>query len=534
MSVELDTSFDSLVGDYPGPSCKPAYRVKWLKTKGAILILIWNYLVFSVYHLFQVGYKESWFYHPFQVSATGIIMWSMAILFPIGGWLADSRIGRYKVIHYSTLIMWIGMLLATFGELLLTNISATNTNNIKTPVYLCLCIVTGIGFCGFLSNIVNLGIDQLTDASATEITSFITWYTVTMFISGITVHFTTDCLIREDTFYCKTLVVSICLTLAVCIDFIFQQVLVKEHVDRKSLRVILQVIQFVIKHRHLKQGPSRFDIAKHMYGGPFTSQQVDNVRKFLWILVILTICATVFGTIQLLHYAQEKGEHQIGLLHETNSIRGCYTNLTLRYSSYFIIVVLVGLYEFVIHPLLYRCLPKVRITSKFLSAIAIFFLWILSLVAIEIVLYQKQTMINQTLIHCTFWEKSTMSLSSEWFLVPSFFQGLSIFLLVSSALEFLWSQAPSSMKGLILGLGFMFIGISTILQTALTAPFVIKDVASHIPWEHAPLTCAIWYYLMEAFIILSVLVTAAVVINKYNSSVQKETTEYFDPYESSE
>ena len=531
MSVELDTSFDSHMGDYLGLSCKPAYRVKWLKTKGAILILIWNYLVFSVFHLFQAGYNERQLCHPFKVSLSSIIVWCMAILFPVGGCLADTRIGRYKVIHYSTLIMWIGMLLATFGELLLTNISAANTQHIKTPVYLCLCVFTSIGLCGFLSNIVNLGIDQLTDASATEITSFITWYTLTMFISGITVHFTTDCLITEDTYYAKTLVVAICLTLALCLNFLFQHVLVKEHTDRKSLRVILQVIRFVIKHRHLKQGSSRFDIAKHMYGGPFTSQQVGDVRKFLWILVLLSTCTIVFGTLQLLHYAQEKGEHRIGLLHNAGSIGGCYKNLTLRYSSYFFVVVLVGLYEFIIHPLMYRCLPMIRITSKFLSAIGIFFLWIVSLLAIEAVLYQKQRVVNHTLVHCTFLEKSNTSISSEWFLVPSFFQGLSIFLLVSSALEFMWAQAPSSMKGLILGLGFMFIGISTILQTALTAPFAIKEVASHIPWDHAPLTCEIWYYLMELFIILIVLITAAVVVKMYNSSMQKE---YFDLYESRE
>ena len=268
-----------------------------------------------------------------------------------------------------------------------------------------------------------------------------------------------------------------------------------------------------------------------MYGGPFTSQQVDSVRKFLWILLLLSTCTIVFGTLQLLHYAQEKGERHIGLLHKADSIRGCYKNLTLRYSSSFVVVMLVGLYEFIIHPLLYRCLPMIRITSKFLFVIAIFFLWIVSLLAIEAMLYHKQRMENYTLVHCTFWEKSSVSLSSEWFLVPSFFQGLSIFLLVSSALEFMWAQAPSSMKGLILGLGFMFIGISTILQTALTVPFVIKDVASHIPWDHAPLTCAIWYYLMEAFIILIILIIAAVVVKMYNISMQKK---YCDPYESRE
>ena len=541
MSVELDASFEPLTEDYLRAYCKPAYRVKWLKNKGAILILIWNYLVFSVYYLLQEGYKVSQLDHPFHVTDTGVIMWCMTILFPIGGWLADTRIGRYRMIHYSMLIMWIGVVLATFAEVLLTNISATDNSHIKTPVYVCLCILISVGFCGFVSNVVHLGIDQLADASAAEITSFITWYTVTVFVSGITIHYTTDCLgcmhdVQLHAFYIRTLVVAICLTVALCLDFLFQNVLVKEHVGGNPLRMIIQVIRFVVKHRHLNPGPSRFDVAKHMYGGPFTSQQVDNVRKFLWMLIVFSICSLVIGSIQLLHYVRDKAERHLGEYRMSDGIKGCYKNLTIRYSSCFFLVVIVVLYEFILHPLFYRCLPNVRITSKFLSAIAILLLWILSLLSIETVLYQRQNPIalsNHT-IRCAFMEKSNIAISFEWYLIPSFFEGLSFFLLLSSALEFVWAQTPSTMKGLILGLGFMFIGLSTILHTILTAPFVFKDVARHVPWERAPLTCEIWYYLMEGFITLVVLVTATVVIKKYNCSRRKERNEYFDPVVSGE
>ena len=129
MSVELDATVEPLNGhwDYLKAYCRPdcRYRVKWLKNKGAILIVFWNYLVMSVYHLLSGGYTTKQLDHPFHVSNTGIILWCMALLFPIGGWLADTRIGRYKMIHYSLWVMWISIMLATFGELLLNNVSTT-------------------------------------------------------------------------------------------------------------------------------------------------------------------------------------------------------------------------------------------------------------------------------------------------------------------------------------------------------------------------------------------------------------------------
>ena len=537
MSVELETSFEPLSGTYLKTCCRPAYRVKWLKNKGAILIVFWNYLVMSIYHLLSEGYKEKHLDNPFHVSTTSIILWCMVLLFPIGGWLADTRVGRYKMIHYSLWIMWIGIMLATFGELLLTSVSITHGTQIKTGVYLCLCIIMLIGLGGFLSNIIQFGIDQLIDASATEITSFITWYTMTVYASGITVHYIADCI---DTFYIKQLVVAFCLTLALCLDFLFQHKLVKEQVAGKSLRVILMVIKYTIGYRKLGNNysiatesatSSRFNVAKHMYGGPFTSQQVDNVRKFLWMLMVIATCTIVFGAMAPMDYAKAKLEHHLQVWQESYSygIKGCYKSMTIRYNSSFFVMALVFLYEFVIHPLLYRCLPKMRITSKFLFSTSCFFLWIKSLLAIEIVAYHQQTMTSNytSFSRCVFTKKPDINISYKWLFISHFTSGLSQFLLTSSAFEFIWAQAPSSMKGLILGFGYSFVGLCTLLHTALASPFIFKKIAQHVSWEHAPLTCEIWYFLMEGVIVLVVLIVLSVLVKRYNK--QKQRDAYFDP-----
>ena len=133
----------------------------------------------SVFHLLRVGNDDN----PDNVTSNGMILAAATLLFPIGGWLADTRFGRYNVVRYSMWIMWTGIILATINELSGSR-STLYENQIKLPVTYFLTLIVAIGFGGFQSNIVQLGIDQLADASTTEIRSFITWYTLTPFISG--------------------------------------------------------------------------------------------------------------------------------------------------------------------------------------------------------------------------------------------------------------------------------------------------------------------------------------------------------------
>ena len=401
-----------------------------------------------------------------------------------------------------------------------------------------------IGLGGFLSNIIHLGVDQLIDASATEITSFIIWYTMTVYASGITFHYITDCVVTATTFYIKTLFVAICLSLALCLDFLFQHALVEEQVTGKSLHVIVRVVTYTIRNRHLGRNltavatdntvPSRFNVAKRMYGGPFTAQQVDNVRKFLSMLMIVAVCAIVFGAMEPINYAKEKVERHLKVWQDTHKkpdVGMCYKNLAIRYSDFFFVTVTVLLYEFIIHPLFYRCLPKLRIASTFLLGMVIFLLWILSLLAIEIAVYHQQLQsvtVNDnhtvtSVIRCAFIHTARVNISYRWWFIPSFLDGLSHFILLSSALQFVWAQTPSNMKGLMLGLVYMFLGLSTLIHTGLGSPFIFHIFAHHVPWKRAPLTCEIWYFLLEGVIILVVLIVSSVLVRKYNGQKQRST-----------
>ena len=276
--MALESSLDDPIsirgGDNHKNCCRPTFKTKWLKHKGALLVLTWSFLCCPVYHYFTLRkisrspIKERL---PLQSDATI----SMGLLLPIGGWLADAFFGRYKVIRCGIWIMWFGAMLNGVSLVIGRVVEAYGTHG-DPWVSLSSKFIMGIGVGVFLANIVQFGIDQLIDASSTEIKSVITFYTMTIFTSGIVMYYSSYC-IQE---YVAVLVMAIFLTLAICSDFIVGHWLTKEQIIENPLPLILKVIHYTIKHKlkgrkmlysQENQGIlSKFNIAKRVYNGPFT------------------------------------------------------------------------------------------------------------------------------------------------------------------------------------------------------------------------------------------------------------------------
>ncbi len=131
----------------------------------------------------------------------------------------------------------------------------------------------------FKQNIVQFGIDQLIDASSTEIKSVIAWYTITIFTSGITMYYSSYCAIE----YVAVLIMAMFITLPVGSDFTIGHWLTKEQIIKNPLPLILKSVHYTIKRKikgwkirslEHKEFLSEFNIAKGVYSGPFTSEQV--------------------------------------------------------------------------------------------------------------------------------------------------------------------------------------------------------------------------------------------------------------------
>ena len=199
--------------------CKPTYRLRKLKNKGAIVVLIHNYLAFILYNYYwSQGSVES--QKPYYIT------WGLTI--PLLGWLADVHIGRHNLIRWSIWIMWIGFMLATLTSVV-ANFVTTDIEIVKTV----LLTVSSAGFGGHQANVIQYGLDKLQDASTDEITAFISWYAWTTFSAGILIHYTNICIFKEYIIL-SNLVVCICLTIALIMTFYTKHILT----ENQSLKIL--------------------------------------------------------------------------------------------------------------------------------------------------------------------------------------------------------------------------------------------------------------------------------------------------------
>ena len=305
-------------------SCCQKLHENWLKNKGAMLVLIWSFLGSSVYLYFTLSSSRD----PSRKMLTTAELLAMGLLFPIGGWLADAYFGRYRVIRFGMWTMWFGAMMNGFSLVIGKAFLIYGSHGDPWVSFACR-VIMGAGFGAFQANIIQFGIDQLMDASSTEIKSFITWYVMSTTFNGITVYFSSYCAPE----YVAVLVVAVCLTLAVISNFLLNNWLNKEQVVNNPLPLILKVVYFTMRKKFAKQKTlrveqkgwlSKLNIAKRVYNGPFTSEQVEDVKTFFRVILVTTIfiitCSGI-PTIDVMCYGL--GKHLQNQPNET-SFTGCY------------------------------------------------------------------------------------------------------------------------------------------------------------------------------------------------------------------
>ena len=170
-------------------SCKPNICVT---SKAAILTLVWSFGVSTMYELiYQPSnwlshYSDLYFSRDQRFSYIPILYALNAIVlsfYPLAGFLADNRFGRYKTITRSLQVVLVFIAIAVpFLTVFLAFLSSKRSDIIdigvtgtRTVSFLIFFPVT-VGFIGFNSNVIQFGMDQLYDSPADNQNLFIQWY----------------------------------------------------------------------------------------------------------------------------------------------------------------------------------------------------------------------------------------------------------------------------------------------------------------------------------------------------------------------
>ena len=252
-------------------------RTVCLKSKAIVLILLWSLLT-SVLHwmnsnpssliVFTVAFVLSHFYLPF-----GRRSWSFAILAVMG------------------LIFGIPSVIGIF--LYFSSIVAFN------------------------ANVIQFGLDQLHDSPTEHLVLYIHWYVLLSYAGTVMIKLAISILgslcfielifkFKIPLFYAILGLCFIILLLSLCIGYRkFRGLFLPDSGSGNPYKLVYRLITFARKHKTPIQRsaftyceeelPSRLDLGKKKYGGPFTVEEVENVKVLLGILRVLLSLGPLFS-----------------------------------------------------------------------------------------------------------------------------------------------------------------------------------------------------------------------------------------------
>ena len=524
----------------------------FFKWKGICLILFWNILVGVIHGLLQCAamllalehdgtFRKSMY---LSLGFLGFLSVCQMLLYPVGGLLADLKCGRYKIVTLSQIQI-------TFSFIILSCMGIVFVITKRQKFAFITGIVSSfmmlIGFSGFQSNAVQFGLDQLLDAPSKHLSAFLCWYVWTFNLGELFSHVVGSISICNVEHLRYVIIVPVLIAVVTLILLLFgcckRDWFYCEMRTHNPYRSIFQVLKFTAKHKHpLKRSaftycddviPSRIDFAKLTYGGPFTTEVVEDVKTFLRMLVMLFLFSSIFYyTVPGINAFPLYGLH-IGRNQSANSIPGCYTDWALLQSgtlsyvvTFFALPLYVLFFQRYVRKVLVRILQRLLVGTVVIVA----FMWVLTLlygVALSEAVHNGRTV--SCLFTSEYRDKDDFSPTLQFptlvLILPNVISGIGWPIVNVAVLEFISAQSPHTMKGLLLGVFYLFRGLFSVLGCLLVFPFASFDYS----WKSPYLECGFLYYIFNSLLGV-VLILAAMATYKWYRYRQREDKPYDHRY----
>ncbi len=237
---------------------------------------------------------------------------------------------------------------------------------------------------------------------------------------------------------------------------------------------------------------------------------MEDVKTFLRLLPLISI----FGVITSVFFASNYLYHHLEKLYNrftsinfdreldsSKNIAECYIETSLTNSVHLGVTLLIVLNEFIFYPLFQRCMCCTRIKSSWTVTvgIALQIVRVTSLIVLDIISrynYLKHKNEHNATIQCIFHEKHSLlsqTLSDRWLAIPEYLNFISLTFLFTGVIEFICSQVPYSMKGIVVGAQYTLALVCTI--PFLIATFLIFKYDISIKGKGI-ISCEFWYALV--------------------------------------
>ena len=466
--------------------CQPFLHI----TPSAVLVLLWNYLMYFYY--FSLSRFTGWFVDeiaPATWYKYGLVIMACIgyFFFPFLGLLADVWIGRYKAILIGILLCFIAWIIGGIGMIVESYFAS---EAVLWSAFSFAYILIFCGFSSFTANIIQYNIDQLVGASADELNSVIYWH----ILSEPLVHFLfyiLQCLFYNSKYFIAIIFTAsgVSVSLVLVSHSFFKHKLENISLIKNPINLIVRVLCYARKHKYPEncsaltyweeEAPSRLDLGKDKYGGPFTEEEVDVKTVFRMLPLFIGFIAV--------NLSNDNYWSAIG------SFTTCLVVTDSQY--YFCSVILTLLYLFFIRVCFYKYIPSML--TRMSVGIFLAFIVTVSKVIIFVIERSHPEIIN----------------FGKLLLVPQTIQGFTFILLYPVSLEFTVAQSPVHMRGVMVGLWYATAwGFGYLINTILKFPFNC---------ESQYICTSFYYYITKSVLVLIILIVFLILAKRYKYRVRE-------------
>ena len=450
-----------------------------------------------------------------------LIVWSgMWVLLPVAGWMGDSYLGRYRAII-------VGVLLAMVSHLILQSATVMlQFNWTPIPAIALLCVYLFIISCSMGSlytNTLPFIIDQMIGASADDISAIVQWYYWSYSIGVLAPYLCTllpiDQLQQYHLEICMILL-FLCLSSVLITDCLCHKWLDIHYKSSSPFNTIFKVLNYARKtkypeHRSAftyidEEEPSRLDYGKHKFGGPFTEEEVEDVKTFFRLLPLLL---SIFGA---------------SINSKVYDNKFSSTAFELHYMIAMMLpILLIPAYRFIMFPLLRNRIPS--LIKRAGAGLVIMLIGNLLNLTVDTIGHLHS---NNT--QCMFSDTSHGSANSlpiplYWLLISDTVTGVGHTLATCSSLEFIMAQSPNKLRGVMMGVA------TVLVDFGLLVHYGLKQVVKH--FSNATPSCGFYYYLVLSILLILSLVLFTIAAKRYklrerdrHVNIQAIAEEHYERY----
>lgn len=180
-------------------------------------------------------------------------------------------------------------------------------------------------------------------------------------------------------------------------------------------------------------------------------------------------------------------------------ISECYSETSLTHTVYLGVALLIVLHEFLLYPFFHHCICYKGIKSlwKITIGIVLQILRIIALIVLDVI--SRCNLLNNSgqnvSIQCVFYKKFgqlNQTLSVQWLTIPVYLHYTSLTFLLVGVIEFICSQVPYSMKGIVVGAQYILMTVCSI--PTLVMVLIFQQEFSI--WGDGIISCEFWYALI--------------------------------------